>query len=224
MLTFSVANDFLQRTVMILALGPRAPAQAPGRYMALSPYPNQGGTHCTPHSTINIANEGRFVLNVDSPYGERAQSTVLTCTPPPPPPRRPARLRRDFIFNLSMRESKASIVVVCLHHSGGRTHFRLGVSSYVGHCCQHFRVGWRPNRIKGGLRRGMCQRDKQALQSFLGRLQLEDADVQGFQNSTSLLPSCGKSFFWMCTERRTYHLDKHGRRCMKVWGWLPCAS
>ena len=38
--------------------------------------------------------------------------------------------------------------------------------------------------------------------------------VQGFQNSTSLLPSCGKSLFWMCTKRRPCHLDKHGRRCM----------
>ena len=38
--------------------------------------------------------------------------------------------------------------------------------------------------------------------------------IQGFQNSTSLLPSCGKSLFWMCTKRRTCHLDKHGRRCM----------
>ena len=66
-----------------------------------------------PPNTIKIANEGRFRLNVDSPYGERAQSTVLTRDPP----RRPARPRRDFIFNLSMRESKASPVVVCLHQA-----------------------------------------------------------------------------------------------------------
>ena len=60
---------------------------------------------CTPPppTTIKTANEGRFRLNVDSPYGERAQSTVLTRAPP----RRPARPRWDFIFNLSMRESKA---------------------------------------------------------------------------------------------------------------------
>ena len=158
--------------------------------------------------------EGRFRLNVDSPYGERAQSTVLTRAPP----RRPVRPRWDFIFNLSMRESKASPGVVCLHHAGGRRHFRLGVSSSVGHCCQHFWVGWGPNRIKGRLRRGKCQRDEQALQIFLGRLQLDNADVhgcvQGSQNSTSLLPSCGKSLFWMCTKRRTCHLDKHGRRCL----------
>ena len=59
-----------------------------------------------PPHTINTANEGRFRLNVDSPYGERAQSTVLMITRAPQ--RRPARPHWDFIFNLSMRESKAS--------------------------------------------------------------------------------------------------------------------
>ena len=166
--------------------------------------------HPPPPNTINTANEGRFRLNVDSPYGERAQSTILTRAPP----RRPAWPRRDFIFNLSMRESKASPVVVCLHHAGGRRHFRLGVSSSVGHGCQHFWVGWGPNRIKGGLRCGKCHRDKQALQTFLGRLQLDDADVVVYKGSTSQLPSCEKSLFWISTERRTCHLDKHGRRCM----------
>ena len=123
-------------------------------------------------------------MNVDSPYGERALSTVLTRAPP----RRPAQPRRDFIFNLSMRESKASPVVVCL--AGGRRRFRLGVSSCVGHCCQHFWVGWGPNQIKGGLRRGKCQRDKQALQIFLGRLQLDDADVVVYKGSKTPRPCC----------------------------------
>ena len=124
---------------------------------------------------------------MDSPYGERAQSTVLTRAPP----RRPARPRWDFIFNLSMRESKASSVVVCLHLAGERRHFRLVVSSSVGHCCQHFWVGWGPNRIKGGLRRGKCQRDiKQALQIFLGRLQLDDADVVVYKGSKTPRPCC----------------------------------
>ena len=67
-----------------------------------------------PPNTIKTATEGRFRLNVDSPYGERAHSTVLTRAPL----WRPARPRLDFIFNLSMRESKASPVVVCLHHAG----------------------------------------------------------------------------------------------------------
>ena len=153
--------------------------------------------HPPPPNTINTANEGRFRLNVDSPYGERAQSTILTRAPP----RRPAWPRRDFIFNLSMRESKASPVVVCLHHAGGRRHFRLGVSSSVGHCCQHFWVGWGPNRIKGGLRCGKCQRDKQALQIFLGRLQLDDADVVVYKGSkTSTAAELWKELV----------LDKHG--------------
>ena len=112
------------------------------------------------------------------------------------PPRRPARPRQDFIFNLSMRESKAwqapRPVVVCLHHAGGRRRFRLGVSSSVGHCCQHFWVGWGPNQIKGVLRRGKCQRDKQALQIFLGRLQLDDADavVYMYKGSKTPRPCC----------------------------------
>ena len=171
---------------------------------------------------VNTANEGWFRLNVDAPHRGNARNLRYSRAPLCCGARR-GRARGDFIFNLSMRmrESKASrgLVVVCLHHAGGRRHFRPDVSSSVGHCCQHFWVGWGSNRIKGGLHRGNCQRDKQALQIFLGRLQLDDRDgwcccVQGFQNSTSLLPSCGKSLFWTCTERRTCHLDKHGRRCM----------
>ena len=96
----------------------------------------------------------------------------------------------DGALKTSMRESKASPVVVSLHHAGGRRHFRLGVSSSVGHCCQRFWVGWGPNRIKGGLRRGKCQRDKQALQIFLGRLQLDDADVVVYKGSKTPLPCC----------------------------------
>ena len=114
------------------------------------------------------------------------------------PPRRPARPRWDFIFNLSMRESKASSVVVCLHHAGERRHFRLVVSSSVGHCCQHFWVGWGPNRIKGGLRRGKCQRDiKQALQIFLGRLQLDDADGVVYKGSKTPRP-CSRAVERAC--------------------------
>ena len=120
---------------------------------------------------------------------------------------------------------KPTPVVVCLHHVGGRRHFRLGVSSFAGHCCQH--LGWAgdpteeevASAIKNGVHRGNCQSDKQALQIFLGRLQLDDAGVVVY-NGTKLhvhvqQPSCEKSFFfWMCTERHTCHLDKHGRRYM----------
>ena len=160
---------------------------------------------------------------LDSPYGERAQSTVLTRAPP----RRPARPRWDFIFNLSMRESKASSVVVCLHHAGERRHFRLVVSSSVAHCCQHFWVGWGPNRIKGGLRRGKCQRDiKQALQIFIGRLQLDDADVVVYKGSKTPLPCC------RAVERACFGcarsvalvtlINMAGGACK--YGWLTCAS
>ena len=37
-------------------------------------------------------------------------------------------------------------VVTCLQHVWKRGHFRLGVSSFVGHCCQNVWVGWGPNR------------------------------------------------------------------------------
>ena len=143
-----------------------------------------------PSNTINTANEGRFRLNVDSPYGERAQSSEVRCPRAPLRGARRGRASLDFIFILSMRESKASPVVVCLHHARGRRHFRLGLSSSVGHCCQHFWVGWGPNRMKGGLRRGKCQRDKQALQIFLGRLQLDDADVVVYKGSKTPRPCC----------------------------------
>ena len=60
----------------------------------------------------------------------------------------------------------------------------------VGHCCQHFGLGWRPNRIKGGLRRGKCQRNKQALQLLLGQLQRNDADVVVYKASKTPRPCC----------------------------------
>ena len=44
--------------------------------------------------------------------------------------------------------------------------------------------------MKGGLRRGKCQRDKQALQIFLGRLQLDDADVIVYKGSKTPRPCC----------------------------------
>ena len=166
-----------------------------------------------PPNTINTANEGRFRLNVDSPYGERAQLRLRYSRAPP---RRPARLRGDFIFNLSMRESKASSVVVCLHHAEEGRHFRLGVSSSIGHCCQHFWVGWGPNRIKGDFTvtnaSGTSRRCKYFLVGFSWTtLMLLCTRVQKTPR-----PCCQarKSLFWMCTERRTCHLDKHGRRCM----------
>ena len=51
-------------------------------------------------------------------------------------------------------------------------------------------MGWGPNRIKGGFRRGKCQRDKQALQIFLGRLQLDDADAVVYKGSKTPRSCC----------------------------------
>ena len=140
-----------------------------------------------PPNTINTTNEGRFRLNVDSPHGERAQSAGSRA-----PLQVARRSRAGISFSTSMRKSKskASPVVVCLHHAGGKRHFRVGVSSSVGPCCQQFWVGWGPNRVKGGLRRGKCQSDKQALQIFLGRLQLDDADVVVYKGSKTPRPCC----------------------------------
>ena len=43
--------------------------------------------------------------------------------------------------------------------------------------------------IKGGLRRGKCQYDKQALQIFFGRLQLDDADVVVYKGTKLHVPA-----------------------------------
>ena len=143
------------------------------------------------------------------------QKQIKNLSPRPPTPLKP-QMKVDFVWMWvphmgnarNLRYSRAPLrapgaaatgfhfqleharVVVCLHHAGGRRRFRLGVSSSVGHCCQHFWVGWGPNQIKGGLRRGKCQRYKQALQIFLGRLQLDDADVVVYKGSKTPRPFC----------------------------------
>ena len=95
----------------------------------------------------------------------------------------------------------ASRVVVCLHHAGGRRRFRLGVSSSVGHCCQHFLggLGTQPNKGRTSpwkMPAGQAGAANISWSASAGRRCC--CCVQGFQNSTSLLPSCGKSLFWMC--------------------------
>ena len=79
--------------------------------------------------------------------------------------------------------------------------------------------GWAADRIKGGLCRGKCQRDKQALQIFLARLQLDDADVVVYAEGSKTPPPCCRELWKelvldVHAERRTFHLDKHGRRCI----------
>ena len=114
-----------------------------------------------------------------------------------------ARRGRDGIsFSiLSMRESKAGSVVVCLH-AGGRKHFRLGDRCHL--ICwpllPTFLGGLRPNKGRtspwqmpagqAGAANISC--------SASARRRWCCCAHWGFQNSTSLLPSCGKSLFWMC--------------------------
>ena len=43
--------------------------------------------------------------------------------------------------------------------------------------------------IKSGLRRGICQYNKQALQIFFGRLQLDDADVVVYKGTKLHVPA-----------------------------------
>ena len=56
--------------------------------------------------------------------------------------------------------------------------------------------------IKGGLRGGKCQYDKQALQIFLGRLQLDDADVVVDKGTKLHVPAAE---MW-----KAFVLDVHG--------------
>ena len=77
--------------------------------------------------------------------------------------------------------------------TGNETCFRkqTGNTAQGNNTRKNFRdnTHWGPNRIKGGLRRGKCQRDKQALQEFLGRLQLDNADVV-YKSSKTPRPCC----------------------------------
>ena len=97
----------------------------------------------------------------------------------------------------SRRQAPSSFV----HHAGGRRRFRLGVSSSVGHCCQHFWVGLvtQPNKGRTSpwqMPAGQAGVANISWSASAGRRWC--CCVQGFQNSTSLLLSCGKSLFWMC--------------------------
>ena len=91
-----------------------------------------------------------------------------------------------------------------------------GVSSSVGHCCQHFWVGWGPNRRrscfcdKGQTSPWQMPVRQVGCKYFLGGFSWTTMMLlcTRVRNSTSLLPSCGKILFWLCTKCRTCHLDK----------------
>ena len=78
--------------------------------------------------------------------------------------------------------------------------------------------GWAADRIKGGLRRGKCQRDKQALQIFLARFSWTTLMLLCTLRVPKLHVPAAELWKELVldvhAERRTCHLDKHGRRCI----------
>ena len=169
----------------------------------------------TPPNTINTANEGRFRLNVDFLYGERAQSTVLTAHAPPSAA--PGAAAMGFHFRCwacaSRRQAPSSFAFTMPEEEGTFD----SVSAHLLATAANI-FGWAADRIKGGLCRGKCQRDKQALQIFLARLQLGDTDVVVYTEGSKLHVPAAELWKELVldvhAERRTCHLDKHGRRCI----------
>ena len=126
-------------------------------------------------------------------------------------------------FSLERARAEGKRVVVYLYHVGGRRHFGFRVSSSVGHCCQHFWVGCGPNR------RRSCFCDKgrtSPWQMPVGQAGAANISwlasagrrrcccVHRYETPRLCCRAVERACFWMCTERRTCHLDKHGRRCM----------
>ena len=121
----------------------------------------------------------------------------------------------DFIFILYWASaSQRQAVIVRLHHVGGRRHFRFRVSSFVGHCCPQFWLGWGPNR------RRSCSCDKgraspwqmpvrQAGAANNGRLQLDDADVVVYIGTKLHVPAAE---LW-----QELVLDVHGPSHLSPW-------
>ena len=122
------------------------------------------------------------------PYGERAQSAVLMITRAPHAA--PGAAALGFHFQLEHARVEGKPCRRLPSPCRGKKALLTRCQLIFGHCCQHFWVGWGLNRIKGGLRRGKCQRDKQALQIFLGRLQLDDTDVVVYKGSKTPRPCC----------------------------------
>ena len=63
--------------------------------------------------------------------------------------------------------------------------------SSVGYCCQHFWVGWGPNRIKGGLKPWQMPAGQAGAANISwSGLQLDDADVVVYKGSKTPRPCC----------------------------------
>ena len=107
-------------------------------------------------------------------------------------PRRQARARWDFIFDLEHarveRKLRRRLPSITMPEEEGTFD---SVSAHLLATAANI-FGWAADRTKGGLRRGKCKRDKQALQIFLARLQLDDADdvVVYTEGSKTPRPCC----------------------------------
>ena len=167
-------------------------------------------------NTIKTANEGRFRLNVDSPYGERAQSTVQTRPSTAPGAAAPGfhfQLEHARVEGMASPTPRRRLPSPCRRKKALSTRCQLIcwplLPTFLGG------LGTQPNKGRTSpwqMPAGQAGAANISWSASAGRRWCCCVHVQGFQNSTSLLPSCGKSLFWMCMAHVTS--IKHGRRCM----------
>ena len=116
------------------------------------------------------------------------------------PPRRPARPRWDFIFDLEHARVEGRLrrrlPSPCRRKKALSARCQLICWPLLPTFLGRLAMSTQPKKkflsaIKGGLCRGKCQLDKQALQIFLARLQLDDADVVVYtEGSKTPRPCC----------------------------------
>ena len=142
-----------------------------------------------PPNTINTANEGRFRLNVDSPYGERAQSSEVRC---PRAPLRGARRGRAWIsFSTwacaSRRQALSSFAFTMLEEEGTFD----SVSAHLLATAANI-FGWAgdPTEWRADFAVANVSGTSRCCKYFFGRLQLDDADVVVYKGSKTPRPCC----------------------------------
>ena len=95
-------------------------------------------------------------------------------------------------------------------------------------------MGWGPNRrrgasaIKGRLRCGKCQSDKQAPLIFLGRLHLDDAGVVVYKGTKLHVPAAKLWKELVMDVHRASHVSPRQTwqevHAYVVWGWLSSTA
>ena len=155
--------------------------------------------------------------------GERAQSTVLTRARAPP--RRPARPRWDFIFNLSMRESKAWQAPAPCRRMPSPCRRKKALSTRCQLISDDICWPLLPTFLGGlGIRTQPNKGRTSPWQMPAGRSRRCKYFLVGF-SWTTLMLLCTRvpklhapaAELWkelVLDVHGTCHLDKHGRRCM----------